>query len=135
MSRNQLGRDVFVRGQPEAINITRQTTYEVSLYELLKAYAHQRTKRAVADIRIHKREVMTLEQALDRLSEMMGQVLDWTSLESFLPPELADTPMSRSAKASLFTASLELARQGKAELVQKQVFGPLYIRNRKDGNR
>lgn len=133
MSRNQLGRDVFARGMPEAVNITRNATYELSLYEVLKAYAQQRTKHAVADIRIHKRAVMTLEQAIERLSDMMGQVLDWASLEQFLPQALAGKPMMRSAKASLFTASLELARQGRVELEQKQVFGPLFIRN-KNGN-
>jgi chromatin segregation and condensation protein Rec8/ScpA/Scc1 (kleisin family) len=45
-----------------------------------------------------------------------------------MPDDVGGAAMSRSAKASLFTASLEMARQGKAEIVQKQTFGPLFIR-------
>jgi len=130
MSRNQLGRDVFVRGAPEPVQITKNSSYELSLYELLKAYAEQKTRTAAADIRIHKRKLFTLEQAIERLSDMMGQVLDWTSLEHFLPENLKDEGLIRSAKASIFTASLELARQGKTEIVQKQVFGPMFLRNK-----
>ncbi|WP_138379721.1 segregation and condensation protein A [Luteithermobacter gelatinilyticus] len=130
MSRNQLGRDVFARGAPEPVRITRNATYELSLYELLKTYAEHKIRRSVSDIRIHKRKVYTLDQALERLGAMIGQVLDWTSLEAFLPSELQDRDMIRSAKASLFTATLEMARQGKAEIVQKQVFGPLMIKGK-----
>ncbi|MFC7050807.1 segregation and condensation protein A [Emcibacter nanhaiensis] len=130
MSRDQLGRDVFVRGAPEAVHITRNATYELSLYELLKGYAEHKIRKSVSDIRIHKREVYTLDQALERLGDMIGQVLDWTSLEAFLPADLKSNDMMRSAKASLFTATLEMARQGKAEIVQKQTFGPLMIRGR-----
>ena len=130
MSRDQLGRDVFVRGAPEPVHITRNATYELSLYELLKGYAEHKIRKSVSDIRIHKREVYTLDQALERLSDMIGQALDWTSLEAFLPADLKSPEMTRSAKASLFTATLEMARQGKAEIVQKQTFGPLMIRGR-----
>ncbi len=130
MSRNQLRRDVFARGRPEPVNITRNATYEMSLYELLRAYADLKTRNATADIRIHKRQVYTLDQALERLQGLIGLAVDWTELSQFLPDSIAGAEMSRSAKASLFTASLEMARQGKAEIIQKQSFGPLLIRKR-----
>ena len=31
----------------------------------------------------------------------------------------------------MFSASLEMAKVGKADLVQKQIFGPLFVRGRK----
>ncbi|MBT5185469.1 MAG: segregation/condensation protein A [Kordiimonadaceae bacterium] len=131
MSRNQMGRDMFARGAPEAVIVTRHHTYELGIYDLLTAYAQHKTREAVADIRIHKRNIYTIEQALERLSDMLGYALDWTSLEHFLPAELVDEKIIKSAKASLFSASLELAKVGKADLVQKQAFGPLFIRGRK----
>lgn len=134
MSRNQMGRDMFPRGAPEPVIITRHHTYELSIYELLKVYSEHKTREAVADIRIHKRAVYTLDQALTRLSEMIGYAVDWTSLEQFLPPELEDPNIIKSAKASIFTASLEMARTGKADIIQKQTFGPLFIRGRKEGD-
>ncbi len=131
MSRNQIGRDIFPRGAPEPVIVTRHHTYELSIYELLKAYAEHKTREAVADIRIHKRAVYTLDQAIDRLSDMLGLALDWTDLEQFLPQNIKDQQMAKSIKASMFSASLEMAKMGKADLVQKQIFGPLFIRGRK----
>jgi segregation and condensation protein A len=120
MSRNQMGRDMFVRGAPEPVSVTLHHTYELSLYDLLKA-----------DIRIHKRALYTLDKAIERLSEMLGVALDWTNLEQFMPQDIDDPQIVRSAKASMFTASLELAKNGKADIIQKQIFGPLYIRGRR----
>ncbi|MBL4613070.1 MAG: segregation/condensation protein A, partial [Emcibacter sp.] len=128
MSRNQLRRDVFARGQPEQVIVTKNATFELSLYDLLRAYADHKTRTSIADIRIHKRAVYTLDQALERLRGMIGMAMDWTDLFQFLPDDTGNAEMTRSVKASLFTASLEMARQGKAEIVQKQTFGPLFIR-------
>ena len=134
MSRNQMGRDMFARGAPEPVIVTRHHTYELSLYDLLKAYSEQKTRGAVADIRIHKRAVYTLDKAIERLSEMLGLAIDWTDLEQFMPSDIDDPQIIRSAKASMFTASLELAKNGKADIIQKQLFGPLFIRGRKQEN-
>jgi len=128
MSRNQLNRDVFARGMPEPVIVTKNSVYELSLYEILRAYADHQTRHAIADIRIHKREVYTLDQALARLRNMIGTAVSWTDLFQFLPDSVETAEMARSVKASLFTASLEMARAGKAEIDQKQAFGPLFIR-------
>ena len=134
MSRNQLRRDVFARGMAESVIVTRNTTFELSLYDVLRAYADHKTRNAIADIRIHKRDVYTLDQALERLGSLIGTAIDWTELCQFMPKNSGGEEMTRSVKASLFTASLEMARQGKAEIIQKQTFGPLFIRktNRED---
>lgn len=134
MSRNQMGRDMFARGAPEPVIVTRHHTYELSLYDLLKAYSEQKTRGAAADIRIHKRAVYTLDKAIERLSDMLGLAIDWTDLEQFMPSDIDDPQIIRSAKASMFTASLELAKNGKADIIQKQMFGPLFIRGRKQEN-
>lgn len=134
MSRNQMGRDMFARGAPEPVIIKRHNRYELSIYELLKVYAEHKTREAVADIRIHKRSVFTLDNALERLSDMLGLALDWTDLEQFLPEGIEDVQLRKSVKASMFSATLEMAKMGKADLIQKQTFGPLFIRGRKQEN-
>jgi segregation and condensation protein A len=58
---------------------------------------------------------------------MLGVNIDWMELRDFLPPH-ADPKLRRSALASSFVAALELARMGKAELSQEEVFGPLMLR-------
>ena len=71
---------------------------------------------------------LAIEEALHRLEVLLGEMPDWCRLERFLPAELRSGPLTRSALASMFAASLELARQGRAELRQDEAFGPLYLR-------
>ncbi|RYD47191.1 MAG: segregation/condensation protein A, partial [Sphingomonadales bacterium] len=73
------------------------------------------------------RDVMTLEEAIDRVSSLIGTRIEWTTIESFLP-EGASGTYRKSALASSFVAALELARQGRVELQQKSAFAPLYLK-------
>lgn len=128
MSRNLLGRDVHARGCPENIVVLKKAAYDITLYELLKAYAEQRVRTSVTSLRIATRPVMPLEDAINRLSQMLGTKMDWCSLQDFLPSDMKDVRYRKSALASMFAASLELARQGKAELSQNKTYGPLFLK-------
>ena len=70
---------------------------------------------------------MTLEEALERVSKLIGQALDWTKLEAFLPPD-ASSALRKSALASSFAAVLELAKRGTIDLQQDGSFEPLMLR-------
>ncbi len=128
MSRNVLGRDVFKRGDPQNVVVLKTAAYDVTLYELLKAYAEQRVKTSVSSLKIAIRPVMPLEDALNRLSHLLGTKVDWCSLEDFLPKDKTDNQYRKSALASMFAASLELARQGKADISQNKTYGPLFLK-------
>jgi segregation and condensation protein A len=58
---------------------------------------------------------------------MLGVTLEWMELKDFLPPQ-ADPKLRKSALASSFLAALELARLGRAELRQEEIFGPMHLR-------
>ena len=73
------------------------------------------------------RRVMTLDDAIARVSRLVGANLDWTLLEAFLPAS-DDAQFLKSALASSFVAALELARQGRIELAQEEAFAPLKVR-------
>src|SRR3954470_5372097 len=45
MGRERLDRDVFGRGDPEAVNVIKLRTYKDTLYDLLNAYATDRVRR------------------------------------------------------------------------------------------
>ena len=62
-----------------------------------------------------------------RVSMMLGEAIDWMDIRDFLPPG-ADPELRKSALASSFLASLELARQGKLMLQQEESFAPLKIK-------
>jgi len=128
MGRDRLGRDVFTRGAPEGLKLVRKVAWNASLFDLLAAYGNVRTRSEEPVHVIARRPVMTLDQAIERVSMMVGAALDWTNLEAFLPAEaLGD--YRRSALASSFVAALELARQGRLQILQEQAFAPLMLRS------
>lgn len=128
MARDQLGRDVFVRGAPEGLRMLTQTRWSSNLYDILQGYSAVKMRTAPSVHIVASREVMTLEDALARVSTMVGAALDWTRLEDFLPEGLSGR-LKRSAIASSFVAALELARGGTIDLRQEAVFAPLEIRS------
>jgi segregation and condensation protein A len=128
MARPRLGVDVFARGAPEGITVISHKLYDVSLYELLTAYARQQRRAEGGVLRIDPVTLYTIDEAMDRLAEMLGRIPDWQTLGSFLPPELREGLGMRSAIASTLAASLELARTGQLELRQGTTFGPIYVR-------
>ena len=128
MSRDRLGRDVFKRGQPEGIRQIRTSTYEVTLFEMLRAYAMQKESKGIAEFQLPQRQLYSIEQALERLTSLLGRVPGWERLESFLPPELRVGPGARSALASTLSASLEMAKSGKLTVSQGETFGPIYLK-------
>lgn len=127
MARDRLGRDVFLRGAPEGLDVARRTRWRSDQFALIEAYGRVQARTAPVVHMVRERPVMTLDSALSRVSSMLGLALDWMRLEEFLPPH-ADPQLRRSALASSFVAALELARLGRAELAQDAAFGPLRLR-------
>lgn len=130
MARDRLGRDVFVNGRPEGVSVDRKSRWTASLYDLIEAYGAIKVRNTPVVHMVRERPVITLEAALARLLRMLGMGADWIDLRLLLPrPEPdADPRLARSALASHFAASLELAKQGRAEIAQDEVFGPLRLR-------
>ena len=127
MARDRLGRDVFSRGAPEGLRVVRHAHWSASLYDLIAAYGVVSARTRPAMHIVADREVMTLEDALVRVAALLGERLDWTALESFLPA-ITSPRLRRSALASSFLATLELARQGRVELRQDAPFATLRLR-------
>jgi len=128
MARNRLGQDVFARGMPEGVRVIRDSVFECSLHELLSAYGAQMGRTNVTTFQLRPVTLMSVEDAIRRLSQVLGELPDWASLETFLPPELRSGIEGRSAVASTFAASLELAKQGRLRIRQGQTFGPIYVK-------
>lgn len=127
VARDRLGRDVFLRGTPEGLRVVRKGRYEAEIYDLIAAYGRisARTRPVMHVVAV--RDVMTLEEAIDRVSALIGARIEWSTIETFLP-EGASGIYRKSALASSFVAALELARQGRLELRQKSAFAPLYLK-------
>jgi segregation and condensation protein A len=134
LTRRRLDREVFARGQPEHVKVTRDTTYTATVYDLLKAYADQR-RRTIRVVHVVKaRRVWSIKEARMRLERLIGATAgDWSQLDLFLEQYLPKNEEERSALASSFGATLEMAREGLIELRQDEPFAPIYMRKREDG--
>ena len=130
-NRDRLGRDVFARGAPEPVVVSRRNEYSATLYDLLTAYANQRQLTAISTAhQVRARAVWSLQDARDALVRLVGRVAEWTPLDVLMSPYLSSLGMRRSVTASAFGATLELVREGKLELRQLEPFAPVYLRDR-----
>jgi segregation and condensation protein A len=145
----RLGIDIFTRGivleeepepDPETDAGSEKVVWEVTLYDLLRAYADQHQKQnKQATLKIVGTPLHSVEDALRRFTLRLPRLMDWEDLMSFLPLELLDPAESsdplvlRSALASTFAACLELTKAGRLELRQSSLFGPIELRGRDQG--
>lgn len=131
MARDQRGRDFFARGHAEGVERVRRVSYSATLLELMQAYARIRTRDEFRPYAFDRKDLFTMEQALERLRPMLGYMGDWADLTFYLPEGWGlDPKRRRSATAATFAASLELAKQGQVELRQTETFAPISIRAR-----
>ena len=135
MARDRLGRDRFVRGVTEDVTRRKTVTYSANLLDLMQGYARIRTRDDFRPFVMDRDSVFTMEQALQRMRGLIGFTGHWTDILSYLPDGWTDDPKKRrSATASTFAASLELAKEGKIVIRQDEIFSSIQIkRAERDG--
>ena len=130
LNRNRLGRDFFAHGMPEGIKLVRNSEYDANVYDLLKAYSLQRQRNAIDTIQFAARPVWSIQDARERLERILGMSVEWVPIDELVAQFIESPELSRTVLASSLSASLEMTREGKAELRQSEAFAPLLIRQR-----
>jgi len=130
MTRPQLQREIFQRGQPESIAEIRHPKFTATLFDLLSAYATQRQSRVLASVHLARRTVWSLSEARASLERLVGIAEEWSRLDEYLLAYVVDPTQKATVLASSFAAALELVREGTMDLNQKEAFAPLYFRKR-----
>ena len=129
MARDRLGIDVWPRGAPEAMVERVPGGVRLSMAEMIAAYAAARRRSlAQRSYAPPPLDLFSVEEAVARLSRLVGRVPGWAVLSAFLPPGLAGGLPTRAAMASMLIAGLELARAGSLDLRQDKAFGPIYVK-------
>ncbi len=134
MESPRLGRSIFGRGAPEGLSVSLRTHYDVSLYDLIRTYGEINRRKDTRSYDLPVFALMTMERAISRMEDMLGRLPRkgpysvWTTLHALLPEGIRDKLYGRSAVASMFTAGLEMVRQGKMEIRQDAPFRPIYLR-------
>lgn len=128
-ARPVLGQDVFARGAPESHIEYDRSKIVIEAGPFVRSYldairrgtkASPYTPRALT--------LWTVQDALGRLADLVGNLPDWTTLEQFLPDHMESATERRAAMASTLLASLEMARGGIVRLRQEEAFGPILVR-------
>ena len=130
-ARPQLGREVFGRGDPEAVRILPSGRIEGDLYTLMSAYIGQRRKEQARRYTPAPPQAYALEDARERLRRLLPELARWTPLAGVAPfaPE-GQGPSRASYVASTLSASLELVKDGALEARQLEAFADIYLRAR-----
>jgi segregation and condensation protein A len=125
----RLGFNVFGRGEPEGLRTSYIAKYEMNLYDLLKAYGDIQLRQKNSVYKLNPVKLYSMEDAIARLENMLGKIpQEWVSLFMFLPSDMKERIVKRSAVASTFGGALEMAKRGLIELQQERNYAQIFIR-------
>ena len=114
------------------IRTSRNSKYTVSLYELLKSYSNHIMMRNFLSINISKLPVCTTEQGIAIIKSNMKKLNEWRDISDLIPSKFKKTTkLKRTGLSGLFSASLELTREGLIGIMQKKSFDKLLIKEKK----
>lgn len=132
--RPMLKRDTFVSADKGEVFLKKQLVFDLKFADLVNAYGRIIAEQQAAFYQPKKPRLFTLEDAIERLSAMIGVAKEWISINVFMPlDDINDYLMQKSAVASTFGGFLELAKQGRVDLKQETNFAPIYMRARTEG--
>ena len=132
LKKERVGRDIFYRGTKGGIRSIYTPVYKVTLYDLLKTYAELKTQSSFQKINIPKLPVMTTQEGIKQIKENMDLILDWKNIENLIPKSIIlSKKFKKTGLAAIFSASLELTKDGIINLKQNKLFEDIMIRTAK----
>ena len=128
LKRKRLGIHIFSRGMKGGIRSINTPIYDISLYELLKSYASVQMQKSFQTINIPKLPVFTTEEGIKQIKNNFNQITDWKNINELIPKYYFNQKMKKTGLAGIFSASLELTKEGEVQLLQKEIFEKVLIR-------
>ena len=129
LSRNRLGRDVFMRGSKSGIKSIYDTQYSLTLFEILKTYGSIVMTKDFQTMNIPKLPVYTTEEGIKRIREFFGKLDDWKEITELMPKNFQSSRnLKKTGIAGIFAACLELAKEGNIKVKQEDLFKNIYIK-------
>ena len=131
LSRPQLNKDFFKNGSDKSTFVENKYTFDCTLYDLLKNIVNIDTRKKIKNFKLNLKRVCTVEEAMKNLKKFFEfKNNDWVPLEDIMKNKETDNFIKRSYTASLFSASLELAKAGVINIRQHAPFAPIYIKKK-----
>jgi segregation and condensation protein A len=129
IKKDRIGVNIFYRGMKGGIRSINTPIYKVSLYDLLKTYSSIKMQKAFQTVNIPKLPVFTTEDAIKQIKNNFSSIADWKNIEDLIPKNFTiNKKLKKSGIAGIFSASLELTKQGVTNLMQKNFFEKIMIK-------
>ena len=128
LQKKRLGVHIFTRGMKGGIRSINTPVYDVTLYELLKTYSSIQMQKTFQNISIPKLPVLTTEEGIKLIKKNLDRVIDWKNINELIPKFYFDKKMQRTCIAGIFSACLELTKDGTISISQKKLFDELMIK-------
>jgi len=132
LKKKRLGIDIRSRGISGGVRLKAKSKYVVTLYELLKAYSNHIMRKDFASLNIPKLTVCTTEEAIGIIKKNIKNLNQWQEFTKYIPKKFKKTDkLKKSGLAGFFAAALELSREGLLNIMQKESFDKILIKERK----
>ena len=133
LKRKRLGKDVYMRGMKGRIKSIYNSTYSLTLYELLKSYASIIMTKDFQRINIPRLPVFTTEDGIKIIKNFITSLTSWKNIEDFIPKNFKSEKSSkRTGKAGIFAGSLELVKEGNLIIKQEKLFSDIFIKQKNE---
>lgn len=133
LKRNRLGKEIRTRGIKGNIRSIYSSEYNVSLFELLKAYSSIVMTKDFQTMSIPKLPVFTTEDGIKAIKKFIGKLMDWKKLDDLIPSNFKNgSRYEKTGKAGIFAGSLELVKEGNLTIKQDKLFDDIYVREIND---
>ena len=129
IKKNRIGVNIFYRGIKGGIKSINTPIYKVSLYELLKTYSTIKMQKAFQTINIPKLPVFTTEEGIKQIKNNLSKLSEWKNIEDLIPENFfINKKLKKSGISGIFSACLELTKQGTINIMQKKFFDKILIK-------
>ena len=132
LKKKRLGVDIYMRGMSGGIRTSHNSKYVVTLYDLLKSYSNHVMKKSFLSLNIPKLPVCTTEHGIDIIKKNLSKLSEWKSLSDLIPSQfLKSFILKKTGLAGIFSASLELTKEGIIKISQEKSFDKILIKEKK----
>jgi segregation and condensation protein A len=128
LQKKRLGVDIFTRGMKGGIRSINTPIYEVSLYELLKTYSSIQMQKTFHNITIPKLPVFSTDEGIEHIKNNLNNINDWINIFELIPKFYLKNKMKKTGISGIFSASLELTKEGITKVSQKKQFDEIMIK-------
>ena len=129
LKRKRLGREIRTRGIKGNIRSIYSSEYNLTMFELLKAYSSIIMTKDFQRINIPRLPVFTTEDGINQIKKFFGKLSDWKNIDDLIPDSYFNKKnLKRTGKAGIFAGSLELVKEGNIKIKQEKLFEKIFIK-------